>query len=411
MLGRDPSAYNCRGRRPPGRARALTRERQNKPPPRRAFRAAVRRALRFVVRKCCQFGVAGFSVACYYLFELRRQRSGIGLRLLSGSFEPSGLWCIFAIHQEHAVSQNLVKYLTALKCAGYNVVLVNDGVLGREPVAAFLPLCHTVVSRPKGGRDFGSYKWGTQFLRRADRIGLVNQMVYCNDSIFVRPRAFAAFLDELKQIDDDYIGVVDSRQISYHVQSWLFAVSGRIFKSAPFDDFWKQYKPYSHRTHCIANGEIALTRHLVRAGVVPRVLYPQRAIVDLMLTGPPDTALERLVTLLRPIEYERLAKTIEPLASAGRLCDLKKKFLAALGAANLVGAVNLILVGCSPFPFLKKDLVYRAQYFVSQVEQGVGHWTGDDAEELAEILSYYRARGTLRARYSLAALSARLGVT
>jgi hypothetical protein len=140
-------------------------------------------------------------------------------------------------------------------------------------------------------------------------------------------------------------------------------------------------------------------------------LYPQRAIVDLMLTGPPDTALERLVTLLRPIEYERLAKTIEPLASAGRLCDLKKKFLAALGAANLVGAVNLILVGCSPFPFLKKDLVYRAQYFVSQVEQGVGHWTGDDAEELAEILSYYRARGTLRARYSLAALSARLGVT
>jgi hypothetical protein len=363
-----------------------------------------------------QLAFATFYITLYYVWQNPRMKRRIGLREYPGTSFDNGLWCIYAVRVGNAVSKNLITCLTCLQRAGYNVILVNNGRLSDRSAAACLPYCHTVIARPYGGRDFGGYKWGTQFLADLGDDIQVEQVIYCNDSIFLRPSSFAQLLDRMKQSNQDYIGMTETFEIHYHVQSWFFAISGQVFRSKYFSGFWINYKSYSHRRHCINNGEVKLSKFLINRGVMPHLLYTQSAILDAMFEGTLDKSLSRLMMYFRPHEYRKLTETIEHVAFAHvagtqlATSFVKRKVLEELAMANTMHYVNLILLEFTTFPFLKKDLVHRAQYFVSQVDYCLANWSGVDADELPEILAYFRYRDSLRWQHSLSAMLARLGV-
>lgn len=363
-----------------------------------------------------QIVFATFYITLYYVWENPRAKLKVGLRDYLGTSIDNGLWCIYAVRLGNDVSKNLITCLICLQRAGYNVILVNNGPLSDTSAAACLPYCHTVIAKPYGGRDFGGYKWGTQFLAGLGKDNQIHQVIYCNDSIFMRPSTFAQLLDRIKQSNHDYIGMTETFEIHYHVQSWFFAVSGPIFGAPYFENFWKNYRAYSHRRHCINNGEVKLSKFLLGRGVVPYLLYTQSAILDMMFEGTLEKSLSRLMMYFRPHEYTKLAETIQHIAFA-EVADtqlvtnfLKREVLEDLAMTNTMHNVNLILLEFTSFPFLKKDLVHRAQYFVSQVDYCLANWSGVDAEELPEISAYFRYRDSLRWQHSVSAMLARLGV-
>jgi hypothetical protein len=363
-----------------------------------------------------QFVFAVYYVSLYHLWENPRAKLGAGLSVYPGSSCPSGLWCVYAVRLGNQISKNLVTSLMCLQGTGYNVVLINNGRLSRKLVEAYLPYCHTVILKPPGGRDFGGYKWGTRFLRTVGDGNHVDQVIYCNDSIFVRPSAFEQLLNRIKQLDEDYIGVTETFEIHYHVQSWFFAISGRIFNAPFYQAYWDNYKAYSHRQHCINNGEVRISKYLLGSGVLPHLLYTQSSILDLIFDGTVEEVLSKVMMFFRPHEYTRLMDTIRDIAfsdTAGMPLVsgfLKREILERLAMANTMHNVNLVLLKFTAFPFLKKDLVHRAQYFVTQVDNSIAGWAGADAAELPEILAYYRYRDSLRWQHSFSALLARLGV-
>jgi hypothetical protein len=364
-----------------------------------------------------QFAFAIFYVTLYHLWEHPKAKLGIGLRVHQGTSFGGGLWCVYAVRQTNQVSKNLVSCLICLRRAGYDTVLINNGRLSDKLVDAYLPYCHTVILKPCGGRDFGGYKWGTQFLASLGKNTRIDQVIYCNDSIFIRPTAFEQLLNRIKQLDHDYIGITETFEIHHHVQSWFFAISARIYHSPFYKAFWDSYKSYSHRVHCINNGEVKISKLLLGSGVLPHVLYTQSSILDLIFAGTLDDALSKVMMFFRPHEYARLMDTIRDIAFAG-ISDtqlvvnfLRRELLEKLAMANTMHNVNLLLLRFTGFPFLKKDLVHRAQYFVTQVDNSIADWSGVDAEELPEILAYYRYRDSLRWQHSFSAMLARLGVT
>lgn len=152
------------------------------------------------------------------------------------------------------------------------------------------------------------------------------------------------------------------------------------------------------------------------AGVIPHLLYTQSAILDLIFAGTLDDSLGKLMMFFRPHEYTTLIETIQNIAFAQHADSrpvvdfLKREVLERLAMANTMHNANLMLIKSTAFPFLKKDLVHRAQYFVSQVDNSIADWTGRDADELPEILAYYRYRDSLRWQHSFSAMLARLGV-
>lgn len=363
----------------------------------------------YVCRKVASF----YYVLRYFMVEARNRLPDQDVRAETGTLLSTGLWCIVAIHQRGQVCQNLTAFVKRLQHSGYNVILINDGPCSREMISGLLRYSYAVISRSEGGRDFGSYKLATQFLRQ---LGVpIEQVIYCNDSIFVRPSTVERLLVRIKHMHDDFIGVTDTYAPTYHVQSWFFAVSGELFNSGKFQTFWNRYRPISYRLHCINRGEIALSQHLGKFGVHPRVLYTQEAAGDLIFDGTLEEAIARL-RLLAPYEYHTLADTIAQIAcvEAGHqhaaLSLLKTEVSEQLSKSNTMNATNLIFLSLTEFPFLKKDLVYRGQYLMSQIESIVGRWAGEDSEHTQAILTYFRDRGSLRHRYSPMALLARFGV-
>jgi hypothetical protein len=373
------------------------------------------RLLRYVLQTFCQLAIAAISRLRYYLLEKPEAARGIGFRVFPGSLQCGGRWCIFASNQRGNISHNLLTYLECLSNAGYNVILINDGLLADELVNALLPFCHSVVIRPRGGRDFGSYKCGSLFLHNQEKASQARQIIYCNDSIFVRPSNLVELLSELKELNHDYMGICDNYDISYHVQSWFFGISGRLFNSTAFIEFWQRYKPYSYRQHCIHKGEVAISKHILHGGVSPYLFFPQRRIMDVIFHGTPVEVIDRVITFLRPYLYEEVSEIIRTIWLGQThelnpdLSYLRREMLERVVTTNSVNNLNLILVKFSSFPFLKKDLVYRAQYTVSQIEKAVVDWSEDDTKESGEILAYYKQRGTLGRRYSFSAILARLG--
>ena len=377
-------------------------------------RSRIYRVVRSLVEFICRSVAAGYYSLIYVFIELPKIRHNRGLHTEAGTSLNTELWCIFAIYQRDQISNNLVTFLMQIRNEGYNVILVNDGSCSGELIHAFLPHCHTIINKPPGGRDFGAYKWGTEFL---SRLGVpIRQVVYCNDSIFIRPSALAQLLQRIRQISDDYIGITETYFPCYHVQSWFFAISGVVFNSAAFQGFWRRYKPLSYRLHCINKGEIALSQYLMRCGFQPHLLYTQAMVLDLIFDGTMAQAVDRLLQLLRPQEYQDHLDTIRRLIFVQPIQeDIASRFLRheiteLLARSNTMNAANLVLLKFTEFPFLKKDLVYRGQYPLHQIENIVGRWVGEDAEHAREILAYFRCRGTLRLRVSPPALLARLGV-
>ncbi len=90
----------------------------------------------------------------------------------------------------------------------------------------------------------------------------IGQVIYCNDSVFVRPSALRLLLQRIRQLDSDYIGITESFDPRYHVQSWFFVASGKLFHSPEFQNFWQEYTPLSYRPYCINKGEVGIVKYL-----------------------------------------------------------------------------------------------------------------------------------------------------
>jgi len=349
----------------------------------------------------------------YYLVESPQRRPP---RVHRGvETQPTGLWCCCAIYQRRKISANLMAFLTCLRNAGYNIVAVHNGPLEDSLVNHLLAVCQSVLVRTPGGRDFGSHKYGTEYLNSLAESNL-KQVVYCNDSIFIRPSILKVFLEKLRVIPDDFIGATESFEVHYHIQSWFFAVSGKMFASKMFQGYFAEYRPVSYRRHVIHAGEIRLTRKLVRSQVYPNILFPADAVFKKVFSAEEKEVISQLALLSNHQTYDMLARLMSSSAKgrntvmwpassaapAGQLPDyqllsmLRRRLGDESELQNGMNLMNLLLLTTTDFPFLKKDLVYRGGYYCIQIEQATDRWCGEDAAHLAEIRGYFRSREAMR---------------
>jgi hypothetical protein len=374
-----------------------------------------------LVREIATLAVHAYFVARYYLVERRQQSHS---RCYSGERRSeTGLWCIFAVWQSEPISPNLIAAFERLNDAGYNIVLINNGPLPGAAASALLHYCHTFFTKPHGGRDFGSYQFATAWLHRTVPAAEIRQVLYCNDSVFIRPSRFAALLARLRDRDSLYIGVTGSSERFYHVSSWFFAVSGVVFDHPGFHEFWRRYTPFSSRTYVIRRGEIGLSQALSKLHIDPEILFTAEAAVDeCFKTETPRViqAVARLSSIwlwdqqLRP--YFSNLEYAEPTASGkGELPLLSKEFLRRRlidysDSENNMNFYNLFYAEYCDLPFLKKDLVYRGQYLIAQIEEVVGRWEGCDRQHVPEVLGYFRSRSAIRWIHGLRGYLTRHGI-
>ena len=213
-----------------------------------------------------------------------------------------------------------------LNACGVEVVFVSPIPLSSKSIKSLKDICAVIIEQKNFGRDFGSYKTGFEYLKSLE-IPNLEKVIFMNDSCLVIPDNFRKTVSQVLQNNTDFIGVTENYRAYYHVSSFFFLVSRRVFLSEYFQRYWDTYKRMTDRIYAIHSGEIRLTSLLVSEGVYPHVLFSS-------------------VDILQKILETR--KDVNP-----------KELMNALSVKNNTHSFALFLVEKMDFPFIKKDLIKR----------------------------------------------------
>lgn len=129
------------------------------------------------------------------------------------------------------------------------------------------------IRRPNIGYDFYSYRAGLAYLRKnfeADGVLLAN-------SSFVVLQA-SLFTDSVRQVMElgdryDVVGVTQSRQIAWHMQSYLLLLSENALRSERLQSFFDTIQPMNSKLEIIVSYEVGLSRLLQAEALTSVTLF------------------------------------------------------------------------------------------------------------------------------------------
>jgi len=133
-----------------------------------------------------------------------------------------------------------------------------------------------VITRKNLGRDFGAWKDGISFLQNRNLFANCSELYLINDSAIFIPNNLnnERFKNEfINDIDTDAIGLTESWQQAYHLQSYFLKFNKRLIHSKTFYDYWTNYPLINSRLFSIENGEIGISQTLLHNGYNLKALY------------------------------------------------------------------------------------------------------------------------------------------
>ena len=165
---------------------------------------------------------------------------------------------IFSIHLYELILAEYIK----LSCKefnenGYDVILIitYNKVLSIDSVRLFCEkyLKSHYIIRNNYGKDFGGFK---------DALAHIDQKKYddimlLNDSM-IGPLFTSSFISDFDKIRGDVVGITDSYDIAYHLQSSFLKFSGKENINI-LTDFFETYEPSNDRDIIVRYGEIKLS--------------------------------------------------------------------------------------------------------------------------------------------------------
>lgn len=278
---------------------------------------------------------------------------------------------IVATFQNGALDSNFENMLETLASKGVGLFVINNGKLSdsaAKRIKSFANLYHERM--PGTGRDFASYKLGVRVLQCLIGRGVADpkRVIFANDSVLIEPVRYASFLDRVLSDPANWVGATESSERHYHVSSWFFAVSRRLWDSEAFQNYWATYETLHSRRHAIIKGEVGLSTALVAAGESPHVYYSAAhfLLTFKMLSAADLSNLAELVAwpflnrVLSQFEVGNDGRQGAGVRLFGDLLQLQER-------TNQTAFWQLIALAKTDFPFIKKDIRFRRVFTVTQL--------------------------------------------
>jgi lipopolysaccharide biosynthesis protein len=119
-----------------------------------------------------------------------------------------------------------------------------------------------VVRRPNVGYDFMSYRVGLTHIQ--DAFDLKSVLLLNSSFIVFDPDAFTETLHRMIRATErsDVVGLTESEQIHWHLQSYLLAFSARAVRAEWFRNFFEAVRPLNTKLELILSYELGLSRVL-----------------------------------------------------------------------------------------------------------------------------------------------------
>jgi hypothetical protein len=160
-----------------------------------------------------------------------------------------------------------------------------------------------LLIRENLGRDFGAWKDGVSFLRNENLFESCDSIYLINDSFLI----VSSDLSEtplvnkfIQRQDVDFLGITESWQQSYHLQSYCLKLNRPILQSKFFEHYWSNYLLINSRLYSIENGEILFSQSILSEGFSVDVVYPTSFLVS-------NDNLQKLSDLLESLNLPKSA--------------------------------------------------------------------------------------------------------
>ncbi len=316
--------------------------------------------------------------------RLRGKRDGV-LAVEDGSkHHDGGVWAIFVIWQQETIPWYVLNALQALSKAHVNVLAVLNASPPEAELGKLRGLVAKIMQRDNMGFDMGGYRDGALFLRQfAPR-----RVIFMNDSLYYVERGLDSMIAALLYDRHDVCATFENHEKRYHLQSFCFAVSGEMF--AKTAGFWDTYLPVNSRVWAIEQGEIALSNELVKLGNNRHVIFNTAELARKLAGLPPETLRAHLCELSLNVRPD--AAEIEALADN----DLAGEIIRRVEVRSQIHTGALLFVPYLDCPLFKRDLIYREQFELEEIDGFLARIFGADSIERLDISRYFAERGSGR---------------
>jgi hypothetical protein len=295
--------------------------------------------------------------------------------------ETVGPICLFVAYS-HNLSWSSIEYLTFFKRLGFRILYINNTSTSQQALAVLSRLAWMAFDRPNLGQDIGAYKDGVLWLEKNGFLNDCSALAIVNDSMQFIPGTFASSMAEriTEFLASDAPALFShlSQQVLPHYQSFFQVLKPEVFRSRPFLSFWEKYIPYSHRFHCIYNGEIKLSQKVYNWLSGVHTLYTSEDLHHQLMQiydKNNGIAAEDLVCLM-PSPYRTIIKKIpnpalnQLLEARGNRQELMRSELICI--SDLIENSNPTHVAAFLYPYylscplLKRDICFAGTYTIAQ---------------------------------------------
>jgi len=139
--------------------------------------------------------------------------------------------CFFAhYHPRAIVADYVLRYLKALRDAGFAVVVLSTAELPHAEQAKLANACARLIMRENVGLDFGG--WIEAFRRFMPL--KAELLLLANDSVYGPVGDLGDFIDRLTATPADFYGAVESWEGGAHLQSWFLLLRPAAYGSEAF---------------------------------------------------------------------------------------------------------------------------------------------------------------------------------
>lgn len=341
-------------------------------------------------------------------------RRGDVRRTYAGSSRfQSGRYAIYVLWQPGGTipwyARNLLK---ELRDRHVDTIAVLNHPPTPEQLGVLQDLCAEILIRGNKGSDFGAYKDAVLHLTRENKT--VSRLLLLNDSVYVFPRGLKDLVAQLLSDEHPVTAAYECWERLYHLQSFCIGLAGTVLYHPEVQAFWEGYRPIATRRWRIDQGEVELSAALRKASPRFKVVYGINQLLASMTSGDDWTSiLKHREYVPRPLRHlfpsDNILSVLREADPAERellLQRLKESLSDLLMFRAQAHTGAFLFPKFLASPFLKRDLVYREQFTLYEVERmlselGFGEYRERIADEIRRRGSAGHLQGVARRKYRL----------
>jgi len=175
--------------------------------------------------------------------------------------------CVFVGFDAKSVLHEYVVYYLRALAKYFDIYFISTAEQlheSAEQLKVLQGICKSIVVRENQGYDFGSWAYGVNHYRA--ELTQYAGVLLNNDSVYGPLFDLGDFITAFEQPETDVLGLTDSNELDYHLQSYFVMYKAAVFNSALFRTMWQQISVHTDKWDIIKKYEIGFSQRLLRVG-------------------------------------------------------------------------------------------------------------------------------------------------